>query len=250
MNKILSKILFLFSLTLFISNCTSQINVKNISKNIKEEVNLKNPGNNALSNDEVVKGLKEALTKGVEKGSKQASKVDGFLKNDAIRLPFPPDAKKVKDACLKVGLDRKVEKFEHTLNAAAEEACKTAAPIFKNAVLNMSVSDGFKILKGEDNAATSYLKKQTSKELYDIFFPEVKKAIDKVQLTAYWTPLTKTYNKTTMLTGGEKANTDLNKYVTEKAIEGIFHLIEIEEKAIRKDPLQRTTDILKKVFGS
>ena len=114
----------------------------------------------------------------------------------------------------------------------------------------MSVSDGFKILKGEDNAATSYLKKQTSKKLYDIFFPEVKKAIDKVQLTAYWTPLTKTYNKTTMLTGGEKANTDLNKYVTEKAIEGIFHLIEIEEKAIRKDPLQRTTDILKKVFGS
>lgn len=250
MNKIRSKILFLFSLTLFISNCTSQINVKNISKNIKEEVNIKKPGNNALSNDEVVKGLKEALTKGVEKGSKQASKVDGFLKNDAIRLPFPADAKKVKDACLKVGLDRKVEKFEHTLNAAAEEACKTAAPIFKNAVLNMSVSDGFKILKGEDNAATSYLKKQTSKKLYDIFFPEVKKAIDKVQLTAYWTPLTKTYNKTTMLTGGEKANTDLNKYVTEKAIEGIFHLIEIEEKAIRKDPLQRTTDILKKVFGS
>jgi hypothetical protein len=227
-----------------------QINVKNISKNIKNEVTINKPSNNALSNDEVVKGLKEALSKGVEKGSKQASKIDGFLKNDEIRLPFPPDAKKVKDACLKMGLNNKVEKFEHTLNAAAEEACKTAAPIFKNAVLNMSVEDGFKILKGEDNAATSYLKKQTSKELYDIFFPEVKKAIDKVQLTAYWTPLTKAYNKTTMLTGGEKANTDLNKYVTEKAIEGIFHLIEIEEKAIRKDPLQRTTDILKKVFGS
>jgi hypothetical protein len=165
-------------------------------------------------------------------------------------LPFPPDAQRVKDVCLKWGLDAKVEKFEQTLNTAAEEACKTAAVIFKDAVLNMSVKDGFQILKGEDNAATTYLNKQTSDQLYTIFFPEVKKAIEKVKLTAYWEPLTKKYNQSTRLTGNEPVNTDLNKYVTDKAIDGIFHLIEIEEKAIRKDPLQRTSDLLKKVFGN
>tara|TARA_B100001287_G_scaffold84133_1_gene70250 strand:+ start:10061 stop:10702 length:642 start_codon:yes stop_codon:yes gene_type:complete len=204
----------------------------------------------SLSNEDVVKGLKEALTIGVEKGSIKASKINGFLHNKSIRLPFPPDAQKVKEVCLKFRLDAKVEEFEETLNAAAEEACKTAAPIFKNAVLNMSLKDGFKILKGEDNAATIYLKRQTSDDLYAIFLPEVKKAIDKVRLTSYWEPLTKKYNQTTRISGNEPVNTDLNKYVTEKAIDGIFHLIEIEEKAIRKDPLQRTSDLLKKVFGN
>jgi hypothetical protein len=249
-NNFTKNILFL-AFILSILNCSSQINLNKVSSNVKNKISSKKSSDSGpLSNDEVVKGLKEALTIGVEKGSNKASKADGFLKNSAIRLPFPPDAKRVKDVCLKMRLDSKVEKFEQTLNVAAEEACKTAAPIFKNAVLNMSVSDGFKILKGTDNAATQYLKKQTSSELYKIFFPEVKKAIEKVELTAYWTPLTKAYNKSTRLTGGEKVNTDLNKYVTEKAIEGIFHLIEIEEKAIRKDPIQRTSDLLKKVFGN
>ena len=243
------KVLF-FSLIINIFNCTSQIKLNKISEKVPKNILTEKNSKSSLSNEEIVKGLKEALTIGVEKGSNKASKVNGFLNNEAIRLPFPPDAQKVKEVCLKFRLNAKVEEFEETLNKAAEEACKTAATIFKNAVLNMSVKDGFQILKGEDNAATNYLKEQTTNDLYTLFFPEVKKAIEKVKLTSYWEPLTKKYNQTTRLSGNEPVNTDLNKYVTEKAIEGIFHLIEIEEKAIRKDPLQRTSDLLKKVFGN
>lgn len=243
------KVLF-FSLIINIFNCTSQIKLNKISEKVPNNILTEKNSKSSLSNEEIVKGLKEALTIGVEKGSNKASKVNGFLNNEAIRLPFPPDAQKVKEVCLKFRLNAKVEEFEETLNKAAEEACKTAATIFKNAVLNMSVKDGFQILKGEDNAATNYLKEQTTNDLYTLFFPEVKNAIEKVKLTSYWEPLTKKYNQTTRLSGNEPVNTDLNKYVTEKAIEGIFHLIEIEEKAIRKDPLQRTSDLLKKVFGN
>ncbi len=250
MNKQLYiKILF-FTLIINIFDCTSQIKLNQISEKVSNNMLDNKSSKSSLSNEDVVKGLKEALTIGVEKGSIKASKINGFLHNKSIRLPFPPDAQKVKEVCLKFRLDAKVEEFEETLNAAAEEACKTAAPIFKNAVLNMSLKDGFKILKGEDNAATIYLKSQTTDDLYAIFLPEVKKAIDKVRLTSYWEPLTKKYNQTTRISGNEPVNTDLNKYVTEKAIDGIFHLIEIEEKAIRKDPLQRTSDLLKKVFGN
>ena len=243
------KVLF-FSLIINIFNCTSQIKLNKISEKVPNNILTEKNSKSSLSNEEIVKGLKEALTIGVEKGSNKASKVNGFLNNEAIRLPFPPDAQKVKEVCLKFRLNAKVDEFEETLNKAAEEACKTAAIIFKNAVLNMSVKDGFQILKGEDNAATNYLKEQTTNDLYTLFFPEVKNAIEKVKLTSYWEPLTKKYNQTTRLSGNEPVNTDLNKYVTEKAIEGIFHLIEIEEKAIRKDPLQRTSDLLKKVFGN
>ena len=203
-----------------------------------------------LSNQEVISGLKEALTMGAKKGAQQASAVGGFLKNDIIRLPFPPDAKKVRDKAMQWGLDKKVEKFEATLNQAAEEACKTAAPIFVNAITNMSVNDGFAILKGNENAATTYLKDNTSNALYQAFLPEVKKAIETVKLTAYWEPLSKKYNQSTLLTGNDPVNTDLNDYVTKRAMEGLFHLVELKEREIRKDPLSRTTDLLKKVFST
>ena len=207
------KVLF-FSLIINIFNCTSQIKLNKISEKVPNNILTEKNSKSSLSNEEIVKGLKEALTIGVEKGSNKASKVNGFLNNEAIRLPFPPDAQKVKEVCLKFHLNAKVEEFEETLNKAAEEACKTAAIIFKNAVLNMSVKDGFQILKGEDNAATNYLKEQTTNDLYTLFFPEVKNAIEKVKLTSYWEPLTKKYNQTTRLSGNEPVNTDLNKYVT------------------------------------
>lgn len=235
----------------FFNSVQSQINVNKLSNKIKNEIPIKKSNNNpALSNDEVIKGLKEALNIGIEKSTEKASAIGGFLKNDLIRIPFPPEAKSVRDKAMQWGLDNKVEKFEQTLNEAAEEACKTAATIFINAVKNMSVGDGFKILNGNDVAATNYLKNETSLELYNLFIPEVKKAIEKVKLTAYWDPLVKKYNQTTRITGKEKIETDLNKYVTERAIDGLFKLVEIQEKEIRKNPLKRTSDILKKVFSS
>ena len=203
----------------------------------------------ALTNEEVISGLKEALTVGINKGSGLASATDGFFKNPAIKLPFPPDAKKVKDKAIDLGLQNKVDQFELTLNRAAEEATKEAGPIFIQAIKDMSIGDGFTILKGEDNAATNYLRDKTTSKLVSAFSPKVKAAIDKVQLTKYWTPLTKAYNSANILTGGSDVNTDLNAFVTERAIKGLFLLVEKEEKNIRKDPLARATDILKKVFS-
>jgi hypothetical protein len=202
-----------------------------------------------LTNDEVIAGLKEALTVGINKGSGLASATDGFFQNPTIKLPFPPDAQKVKDKAIDLGLQNKVDEFELTLNRAAEEATKEAGPIFIQAIKDMSIGDGFTILKGEDNAATNYLRDKTTSQLVSAFSPKVKTAIDKVQLTKYWTPLTKAYNTANILTGGSDVNTDLNAFVTERAIKGLFLLIEKEEKNIRKDPLARATDILKKVFS-
>lgn len=203
-----------------------------------------------LTNDEVIAGLREALKVGTNNGASMASKTDGFWKNDALRLPFPPNAQKVKDKCLQLGIRKEVEEFELTLNRAAEVACKEAAPIFVNAIMSMSISDGFNILNGSDNAATQYLKDKTTSQLRAAFQPKVKDAIESVKLTKYWEPLAKAYNTGTLLTGGEKVDPDLENYVTGKAIDGIFHLIQIEEGKIRKDPLARVNDILQKVFGS
>ena len=204
----------------------------------------------ALTNDEVISGLKEALTVGIKNGAGAASAVDGFFKNPAIKLPFPPDAQKVKDKAIDLGLQNKVDEFELTLNRAAEEASKEAAPIFVNAIKQMTISDGFAILKGADNAATNYLRDKTTDQLKSAFSPKVKDAIDKVSLTKYWEPLTKAYNTSTLLTGKDEVNTDLNAYVTDRAITGLFKLVEGEELKIRKDPVARVTDILKKVFST
>ena len=203
-----------------------------------------------LTNEEVIAGLKEALIIGANNAGGITSKMDGFLKNDLIRLPFPEDAIKVKEKALELGLSAQVEKFEATLNRAAEEAAKEAAPIFVNAIKNMTVEDGFNILRGGNHAATNFLKDKTSSQLVSAFQPKVKTAIEKVELTKYWEPLAKAYNTATFLTGGEKVNPDLENYVTAKAMDGLFLMVSKEEEKIRLDPVARVSDLLKKVFGS
>jgi hypothetical protein len=205
----------------------------------------------SLSNDEVIAGLKEALTIGIEKGANMASVTDGFFKNDIIKLPFPPSAQKIKDFAVdKPLLAPKVEEVELTLNRAAEEASKKAAPIFVDAIKAMSIGDGFAILKGADNAATDYLKKTTTSKLVTAFKPVVHNAIETVKLTSYWNPIATKYNNYAKLTGKEQITTDLDAYVTDRGITGLFHLVEQQEKKIRKDPIAQVTDLLKKVFGS
>jgi hypothetical protein len=214
-----------------------------------------NPTNNSsskidLTNEEVISGLKEALNVGIKNAVNLSSVSDGFLKNDVIRLPFPPDAIKVREKAINFGLSKQVTTFEETLNRAAEEATKKALPIFIDAIKNMSVSDGFSILKGGDGAATKFLKSQTSNQLVIAFAPVVKEATTKVQLTAYWNPIITRYNSAMSLSGGQKLNPDLDAYITQKAIDGLFYLVEVEENKIRKDPIARVSDILVKVFGS
>lgn len=204
----------------------------------------------ALSNGEVISGLKEALSVGITNSVSLTSVTDGFLKNSAITLPFPEEAIKVKQKALDWGLDGQVEKFETTLNRAAEEATKEALPIFKDAILNMSIQDGFSILNGGEGAATKFLQDNTTSALVAAFSPKVEAAIANVKLTDYWNPIITKYNSAMTFTGGEKLNPDLNQYVTERAIQGLFHMVEQEENKIRKDPMARVTDILQKVFGS
>lgn len=207
-------------------------------------------GTPALTNGEVISGLKEALTVGIQNSVSLTSVTDGFLRNEAIRLPFPPDALKVREKAIDLGLTAQVEKFETTLNRAAEEATKEALPIFKEAIMNMSISDGFTILNGGDGAATKYLRDNTTIKLVEAFRPKVEAAISKVKLTDYWNPIITRYNSVMTLTGGQKVNPDLNAYVTGRAVIGLFQMVEIEENKIRKDPAARVTELLSKVFGS
>lgn len=240
------KLLFLVFAGCMLS-CTAQF-----PKTLQEATDvLKNgTGTTGLSNGDVVAGLKQALEKGTNGAVSLSSVTDGFWKNDRIRIPFPAEAQKVKNTLLELGLKKPVDDFELTMNRAAEEAAKEAAPIFVEAITSMSISDGFAILKGGDNAATNYLKEKTTAALIAKFRPIVEKATQKVALTNYWSPLAKAYNGATLLTGGQAVNPDLDGYVTQKAIDGLFTLIADEELKIRKDPLARTTDLLRRVFGA
>jgi len=203
-------------------------------------------GANPLTNSEVISGLKEALTVGTNNSTSLTSKLDGFYKNPDIFIPFPKEVTKVKEKIEAIGMKSQVDNFVMTLNRAAESASKEAAPIFINAITSMSISDGFAILRGENNAATNYLRKTTSNQLRAKFSPVVKNSIDKVHVTKYWNPIINTYNKIPFI---DKQNANLDEYVTTKAMDGLFLMIEKEEKDIRANPIARVSDLLKRVFG-
>lgn len=196
---------------------------------------------------EVGAGLKEALINGINNGSGLASQIDGYFKNPKIKIPFPPDVKKVEDKLRQIGLGDQVDKFVLTLNRGAEDAAKEAAPIFITAIKQMTIEDAWAILRGNDNAATEYLRKTTSTQLYDKFKPVIANSLNKVNATKYYSDIVTTYNKIPLV---ERVNPDLQDYATNKAMDGLFLLIADEEKKIRVDPLARTTDLLKKVFGA
>ena len=198
--------------------------------------------------DDVAKGLIEALQIGAKKSTEKASVVDGFYKNVDIFIPFPEDAIKVKKTLEKAGLKKQVSEFELSLNRAAEEASKNALPIMVDAIKGITFTDAMSILGGSKNAATLYLKEKTTSKLQVTFKPIVKEAISKVKVTKYWENVANAYNKLNMLSGGKKVNPDLESYITDKAIEGLFKLIAKEEEQIRDNPAARTTDLLKKIF--
>jgi hypothetical protein len=200
----------------------------------------------SLTNDEVISGLREALTRGAKAAGESASVADGFYKNARIFIPWPPEAQSMKERLVKIGLQNKVAEFEQSMNRAAEEAAKDAFGIFSAAVKDMSVGDGFAILNGGDTAATHYLREKTTVALTEKFKPIVKAAMEKVNVTAYWTPLITKYNA---IPGVTKQNPDLEAYVTAKAIDGLMILISEQEAKIRQDPAAQVSDLLKKVFG-
>lgn len=219
------------------------------SAQINQTINDANKalGGNQLTSAEVAEGLKEALIKGISTGSDQASKLDGYFKNPQIKIPFPPEVKKVEDKLRQIGLGNEVDKFVMTLNRGAEDAAKEAKPIFITAIKSMTIQDAWGILRGDKDAATQYLMHTTSPQLKEKFAPVIENSLNKVNATKYYGDIVNTYNKVPFV---EKVNPDLNEYATKKAIEGLFSLIAIEEGKIRDNPAERTTELLKKVFGA
>ncbi len=235
--------LTLTTATLFLS-CDSS---HEIVKTANDILNSPTKTGSALSNTEVIAGLKEALSQGATKAGNLTSALGGFKNNARLFIPFPKEAQQMKDKLSQIGFSKQVGEFEATLNTAAELASKEAGQVFMGAIKDMTLNDGFAILKGHDSAATNFLKERTTSVLMERYSPIVQKALDEVNITKYWTPLVNAYN---MIPGVQPQNPNLNQYVTGKAIDGLFLLVKDEEKNIRKNPLARATDLLKKVFGS
>jgi hypothetical protein len=235
----MKRIIFFLLLIASAEGAFSQINLNKLKKVIG--------GSESLSSDEVAQGLKEALTKGVSKGSDLVSQVDGYFKNPEIKIPFPPEVKQVESRLRQIGLGDEVDRFVLTLNRGAEDAAKEAKPIFIEAVRGMTIQDAWAILKGEQDAATQYLKSSTSSLLKEKFKPIIQNSLSKVNATKYYGDLVNSYNKIPLV---QKVNPDLDEYATDRAIEGLFIMIAKEEKNIRANPMARTSELLKKVFGA
>ena len=235
----------IITLCVFIAFETACSNAQLFDK-LKKDASKLVSGKSGLSEADAANGIKEALIQGTNKSTDLVSKVDGYYKNPEIMIPFPTEAKKVESTLRKAGLGSQVDKAVVSLNRAAEDAAKSATPIFVAAVKEMTVNDAIGIVKGDNTSATKYLKVKTTNKLTDSFRPVIKNSLDKVDATKHWSDVMNAYNKIPFV---EKINPDLTQYVTEKALEGLFLMISKEEVNIRQDPMARTTDLLKKVFG-
>lgn len=196
---------------------------------------------------DIIAGLKEALTNGTGFAVNILGKEDGFLKDPLVKIPFPQEAQFVANTLNDLGLGSLVNEFEKLLNRGAEDGVKMALPIFKNAIKQMTINDAKNILLGGERAATDYFQQKTSEQLYLAFSPHIKNSLDKVNATKIWTDITSRYNAIPF--SQKKVETDLVRYATNKAMDGLFLKVAEEEKKIRKDPIARTSALLKKVFG-
>lgn len=196
--------------------------------------------------DVMANGLKAALEQGITKGVSSASATDGFLKNPLIKIPFPPEIKFVEEKLRMVGMGGEVDKFVTSMNRGAEDAAKSALPIFLKAIVSMSITDAIGLLKGGENAATLFLRKSTYENLVSLFKPTMQKSLGAADATKLYGQIMGKYNQIPFI---QKANPDINDYATRKAVDGLFTLIEQEEKNIRQNPAARATDLLKSVFG-
>jgi uncharacterized protein DUF4197 len=193
----------------------------------------------------IADALKQALTIGTQNSANRLSSVNGFFADAAVKILMPPEAQNVEKTLRQFGLGSLVDKTILSLNRAAEDAAKSATPIFVNAIKQMTISDALGILQGGDFAATNYFKDKTTAALTAAFSPVITNSLGKVDATKYWSDMFSAYNKFS----NKKVPTDLNAYVTQKAIDGIFYEVGLEEQKIRKDPAARVTDLLKQVFG-
>lgn len=199
-----------------------------------------------LSNTDIASGLKEALNKGITQQVSKLTATDGFYKNQAVKILLPEELKKVDSALRSVGLGNLADEGLKYMNRAAEDAVKDATPIFVDAIKGMTFTDAKNILLGDNTAATTYLQNSTTSALTAKFSPVIQNSYAKVGADKIWTEIINKYNSIPLV---KKVNPDLTAYTTEKAMEGVFKMIAVEEQTIRTDLSSRTSTLLQKVFA-
>lgn len=214
-----------------------------------------------LSSTEIIGGLKEALVVGVTNSSNILGATDGYYKDDLVKILLPPEADVIVKNIGKIpGGNQLIEDVLLKINRAAEDAVEDAKPIFVNSIKNMTITDAVGILKGGENAATNYLHKTTYDQLVELYRPKIRASVEKklvgnVSTAQSWNTITKQWNDVAksmvgQIAGFKTVDIELDEYLTHKALDGLFLKIADEEKLIRKDPLARASNLLKRVFGS
>ena len=199
-----------------------------------------------LDDNTIISGLKEALSIGTANAVKEVSKTDGYLGNDAIKILMPEKLQKVADVLRKIGFEKPVDDFILSMNRAAEKAAPKAADYFVDSVKEMSVEDAKRILNDGDTAATDYFKSKTYDKLFSDFKPVISSSMDEVGVTRSYKEMMAKYSSIPFM---KAESLDVDNYVTNKSLDGLFYMVAQEEKKIRTDPGARVTELLKKVFG-
>jgi hypothetical protein len=231
--EFMKKIMFALSFAVLLSGC-------DVLQNLPA-------GTGAVTEAEAGQGIKEALSQGIANAVLQLNKEDGFFKDAFYKIILPPEAKKVENTLRDLGMGKIVDKAILQINRGAEDADGYAKPIFIDALKNMTLQDAIGLVKNGDTSATHFFREKTTAKLSTAFLPVIKSSLNKTEATKYYGDIVNTYNSfpTTL----KKINPDLAGYVTERATNALFDLISKEEKNIRQNPLARTSDILRKVFG-
>lgn len=206
------------------------------------------PGALGVTEAEAAEGIRQALQQGTGKGISILNRPDGFFGNNAYKLFLPDDAIRIEKTLRTIGMGKQVDRAILQINRAAEDAVGYATPIFVDAIKEMTIADALNIVRGESNAATNYFRQKTRDKLVAAFAPVIERSLVKLEATRYYTEIVTLYNN--IPTTVKKINPDLTAYVVDKATMALFDQIEKEEANIRANPVARTTEILKKVFGS
>lgn len=232
--------IIMFGLFLIPSSSYSQIDLSKILSGKKN--------NSGVTENEAGQGIKEALSQGVTNAVLNLNKTDGFFGSEFYKMLLPEDAKKVEKTLRNIGMGAQVDKAILSINRGAEDAVAFAKPVFIDAIKEMTLKDALNIVKGPKDAATNYFKEKTKEKLIIAFTPSVKTSLDKVDATKHYSDIMNSYNN--LPTTFKKVNPDLTSFVVGKTVDALFDQVAKEEANIRANPLARTSDILKKVFGS
>lgn len=233
-----SFIVIAFSLIVLPAGSFAQIKLKDV---------LNKKSSSGITENEAGQGIKEALTNGVTTAVLNLNKTDGFFGSEFYKMLLPPDAKKVESTLRNIGMGGQVDKAILAINRGAEDAVGFAKPIFVDAIKEMTLKDALNIIKGPKDGATNYFKDKTKEKLITAFTPSVKSSLDRTDATKYYSDIITSYNK--LPTTFKKINPDLTSYVVGRAVDALFDQVAKEEANIRSNPLARTSDMLKKVFG-